>query len=362
MTDEHAPGDPGSEAAERRRWDAIHRFLDGLSPLPERREVERWMADDLTVQRYVKAHKKVWSMIGRRMGSKPLDSEDAWESLQDRIAEHGRRARFSLPGRGLEHLRIIDGGLVTGAPAPRRIPWRMASGIAAAFLLSVTSFVALRHRGDIPSAPMAVTALRGEHPRDARLPDGTRVVLAPDSHLQFAIDRTGTRTATLEGEALFTVVHDTRHPFIVRAHDFETRDLGTVFDISAYPGSAPRVAVRSGSVSVRAAHGTAVLGGGSIGNIDPATGTVLVAGVPQTYFDWTDGRRTFVDAPLRAVADELGRRYNLDVQIADASLAAAPVTITVTDVTADNALQLLTATVAGLHFQQDGQKVRLFRQ
>lgn len=102
MTDELGPNDS--------RWEIIHRFLDGLSPLPERRKVERWMAGDLSVQRYIKAHKKVWSMIARCVGPEPVDPEEAWESIQDRVAEHDRTQRFQLPGRGREHLRVEDGG------------------------------------------------------------------------------------------------------------------------------------------------------------------------------------------------------------------------------------------------------------
>jgi ferric-dicitrate binding protein FerR (iron transport regulator) len=372
MIDQDGPDDPGSEADERRRWEMIHRFLDGLSTLPERREVQRWMNDDLSVQRYINAHKKVWTLIGRRMGPHPIDQEDAWESLQDRIAEHDRRTRFTLPGRGLEHLRVEDGGLETGVPARRRIILRAAAGVAAALVLGVTSFVAVRHSDDIrtlasiivsgPSAPMDIAVRRGEHPRDARLPDGTRVVLAPDSRLHFALDRSGAHIATLVGEASFSVVHDPRRAFLVRAPGFETRDVGTEFDVSAYPGSAPRVAVKSGSVALSAAHDAAVLDGGRIGKIDPATGTISVSLVGESYFAWTSGRLAFVDTPLREVADELGRRYNLDIQIADANLAAVPVTITVADGTADSALRLLVATVAGLQFEQNGQKVRLFRQ
>src|SRR5579863_8423356 len=129
MTDEYGPDDP--------RWAAIHRFLDGVSSLPERREVERWMADDLSVQRYIKAHRKVWSLIGRRVGPDPVDPANAWESIQDRIAEHDRRERFSLPGRGLEHLRVIDGGLVDGAPR-RHTAWRAISASAAVLLIGTT--------------------------------------------------------------------------------------------------------------------------------------------------------------------------------------------------------------------------------
>lgn len=70
----------------------------------------------------------------------------------------------------------------------------------------------------------------------------------------------------------------------------------------------------------------------------------------------------FTDSHLREVADELGRRYNLEFEIDDARLAAVPVTITITDGTVQHALTLLSQTVAGLQYKIDGREVRLFRQ
>ncbi|HXB27653.1 MAG TPA: FecR domain-containing protein [Gemmatimonadaceae bacterium] len=351
MTDEYGPDDP--------RWEAVHRFLDGLSPLPERRQVERWMSDDLSVQRYIKAHKKVWSMIGRRIGASPVDPEDAWESVQDRIAEHDRRDRFSLPGRGIEHLRVVDGGLAEGMPR-RRIPWRVISASAAVLLIGTTYVVVRVATG--PSVAVSYVAMRGETPHEQRLPDGTRVVLAPDSRLSFAIDRAGDHVATLVGEASFAVEHRADRVFLVRAGDIETRDLGTEFDVRAYPGGDARVAVKSGRVSVRTPYGTEVLDGGRLEQVDIAARAVRVTAVSSAYFDWTAGRLAFTDTPLREVAETIGRKYNLDIEIADAGLAAVPVTITVADGTVEHTLGLLTQTVAGLQYNLAEHKVQLFRQ
>jgi ferric-dicitrate binding protein FerR (iron transport regulator) len=87
-----------------------------------------------------------------------------------------------------------------------------------------------------------------------------------------------------------------------------------------------------------------------------------VTAVSPAYFDWTAGRLAFTDSQLREVADELGRKYNLDIEIADASLAVVPVTITVADGTVEHSLGLLTQTVAGLQYKIDGHTVQLFRQ
>ena len=350
MTDEYGPDDP--------RWEAVHRFLDGLSPLPERREVERWMSDDLSVQRYIKAHTKVWSMIGRRIGKNPVDPENAWESVQDRIAEHDRRDRFSLPGRGLEHLRVVDGGLAEGM-SRRHVPWRTISVSAAVVLISTTYLIS--RVVTVQSVPVSYMAMRGETPHEQRLPDGARVVLAPDSRLSFAIDRAGNHVATLVGEASFIVEHRADRVFLVRAGDIETRDLGTEFDVRAYPGGDARVAVKSGRVSVKTPYGSEILEGGRLGQVDVA-GAVHVTAVSSAYFDWTAGRLAFTDTPLREVAETIGRKYNLDIEIADAGLAAVPVTITVADGTVEHTLGLLTQTVAGLQYKLAEHKVQLFRQ
>jgi ferric-dicitrate binding protein FerR (iron transport regulator) len=360
MTDEHGPEYPGGEAAEQRQWDAIHRFLDGLSPLPERRQVEKWMADDLTIQRYVKAHKKVWSMIGRRMGPAPLDSDDAWESIQDRIAEHDRQERFSLPGRGLEHLRVEDGGQLTGDPSHSGISWRVVGATAAILVIGGASMITLQLRDE--SVPMVTYAApRGAPARAEILSDGSRVILAPDSRLRFSVDRRGNRIASLLGEAAFIVIHDPRRDFVVTAPGIVTHDLGTEFDVSAYSNTAPRVAVRSGRVSVRAAHGSAILAGGDIGKVDPTTGTLLVTPVNDSYFAWTMGQSAFDGVALRDIANELERRYDVNISIDNSALAAVSVTITVPDGTLDGALGLLTQTVAKLQYARDGRNVRLFR-
>jgi transmembrane sensor len=210
--------------------------------------------------------------------------------------------------------------------------------------------------------PVSYMAMRGETPHEQRLPDGARVVLAPDSRLSFAVDRAGNHVATLVGEASFTVAHRADRVFLVRAGDIETRDLGTEFDVRAYPGRDARVAVKSGRVSVKTPYGTEILEGGRLGQVDIAAHTVRVTAVSSAYFDWTAGRMTFTDTPLREVAEEIGRKYDVDVNVLDAGLGAAPVTITVSDGTLEHALELLGQTVAGLQYKVDGHQVQLFRQ
>jgi len=354
--------DPGTGEGweEPSRWAAIHRFLDNVSSLPERQMVERWMRDDLSVQRYIKAHKKVWSMIGRRLGVRPIDPDDAWESIQDRIAEHDRRERFSLPGRGLEHLRIIDGGQSDAARPRRQLPWRVMSASAALLLIGTAYAISRVAYGT--SVPVTYVANRGETPQEQRLPDGVRFVLAPDSRLSYAPDRQGHHVATLVGEASFTVEHRSDRVFVVDAGGFETRDLGTEFDIRAYPDVPTRVAVRQGQVSVQGGNFKRVVEAGQLLELPSSAGISAVVSTGEDAFAWISGRLVFHNVPLREVVAQIGRTYDVDIQVTDAKLAAYPVTMTASGGTVDRALALLKVVMPGLQYERDGQIVRLFRQ
>lgn len=70
------------------------------------------------------------------------------------------------------------------------------------------------------------------------LPDGTKVWLNASSKLAYKNDfnTAPDREVTLSGEAFFEVVHDAGRPFIIHAKGIVIRDIGTSFDIKAYPG------------------------------------------------------------------------------------------------------------------------------
>lgn len=67
------------------------------------------------------------------------------------------------------------------------------------------------------------------------LSDGTKVWLSPNSKLGYPAKFEGSeRRVTLNGEAFFEVVHDTKHPFIIKSGTVSTTVLGTSFNVSAY--------------------------------------------------------------------------------------------------------------------------------
>jgi len=67
------------------------------------------------------------------------------------------------------------------------------------------------------------------------LPDGTKVTINAGSTLKFESDfGKRTRTVHLNGEAYFDISKG-EIPFIVSTHSYTIRDIGTVFNVKAYP-------------------------------------------------------------------------------------------------------------------------------
>lgn len=143
----------------------------------------------------------------------------------------------------------------------RRLPLyrRYMAGTAAAAAVFVGCLLlipALRKKGNRPSIlplrQMAVTTM-GER-RQVQLPDGSTVWLNAGTTIQY-IQRPGAdslREVSLSGEAFFEVKHDAAHPFLVHTQDMDIRDLGTSFNVKAYPlDPMAEATLVEGSIDVR---------------------------------------------------------------------------------------------------------------
>jgi len=130
------------------------------------------------------------------------------------------------------------------------------------------------------------------------------------------------------GEAFFTVVHDTRRPFVVGAGDISVRDIGTAFDVRR-TGNRVTIAVTQGRVQVsNISHkpgtdqdGTLEVSAGQLVSYDPnASGMTVGSITPEQATGWRNHELEFVDEPLSVVIANLNRYSAQPVQIADTDL------------------------------------------
>jgi transmembrane sensor len=195
-----------------------------------------------------------------------------------------------------------------------------------------------------------------------QLPDGSRLIVAPQSRLRIPADfGQGAREVSLDGEALFTVVHDSTRPFRVRAKGAVAEDIGTRFDLRAYPeDSLVAIAVAEGAVALgrsAASAGTArrdgptaaegiVVRPGEIATLAPDGAVTTARGAALgDYFAWADGRLHFASVPLPEVLRVIGRWYDLDVRVEGQALATRSITAEFSLQSANEMLQALALAV-----------------
>jgi transmembrane sensor len=351
--------DPDAPRHGRIDFALLDRFLAGECSPEEAERVRRWLASGGGDAPWVDA---VRDALERRAAVTEPDTDAAWARIARDTADPERNAERLRPSLRLTAAAAAERGAVRRLLAS---PWRRAA--AAVTLAAGAGGLWAAWNAAAPPAPTArVPAPMREYatPRGQRatfqLSDGTRLVLAAESRLRVPADYgRGAREVYLEGEALFEVVHDSTRPFRVFAKDAVAEDLGTRFDVRAYPeDSAVAVAVADGAVALgRAdtvpgadrpageAQGVVLREGelgtlASNGRVTTATGSIVA-----TYLAWAEGRLQFMNAPLPEVARVVGRWYDLDVRIDGPTLASRTVTAEFAAQSADDLLRALALAV-----------------
>lgn len=247
-------------------------------------------------------------------------------------------------------------------------PWRRF-GLAAAAVLAIgialnwsaASGLLRAFRAD-GSAVSRTVVTRAAQLDTVNLPDGSSVILAPNSSLHYAVaSLRGPRELSLEGEAYFDVKHDDERPFRVQTRRAVVEDLGTTFVVRDYAGEVhARVAVRSGAAALRARDGSGTApislrpGEGAYVN---STGAVAqFSGDPESYGSWISGRFTFDAAPLPEVLSELARWYDVEFQLSDSTLSEQYFTGGFNSASLSKALAIL-GPVVHARFEREGRVV-----
>jgi ferric-dicitrate binding protein FerR (iron transport regulator) len=302
-------------------WDRLARYASGEADAGERADVDRRAAADPGYRAALDAVRRGWTAS---VASTAWDVDGAWGRLQPKLREARDEPRV-LP---------LDASSSSGRwfRASRLVPLAAAAALVIAVALQMGPGA-----GDTGADTMAIatgTTMRtavGEQ-RRFDLPDGSQLLLGAASSLRLGEGYgNGSRVVFLEGQAFIRVVHDSANPFVVNAGGTRTVDLGTAFEVRAYPNEGVRVVVTEGSVEVQRDSGVsmpvAVLDAGDVAQLAIGADAIIQRDVDvERLLGWTRGELTFDDAPLSDVAMELEHWYDVDVEVDGASIAALHLT------------------------------------
>ena len=275
-------------------WELLLRYAERDCALADRERFNRWLEAD-------RRHRAFYDVIALGVPdvTPPLDPPPA------------------------PHWRLAERRRTWTVRAPRRLGWLLAAA-----LLVAAALLAVRRRPrrltDNAAVAERTVVTRPAERAIVRLGDGTQIVVAAQSTLRYpATLAAGTRDVEVSGEAYFDVAHDADRPFVVHANGATISDLGTAFDVRAYPSDARvRIVVADGRVAVRAARDARIVDRGTLALWDTSGAVTMRAVDPQRFVAWTTGTLVFDATPLDEMAKDLTRWYGTPVALGDASLAS----------------------------------------
>lgn len=152
-----------------------------------------------------------------------------------------------------------------------------------------------------------LTNPKNSQPIDIALSDGSRVWLNAGSSITYPVAFLPgkERIVTMTGEAYFEVKHNTQATFKVKVGNEVIEDIGTSFNINAYPGETGiKTTLVEGVVKIN----KAVLQPGE----QYLNGTITTANIEQALA-WKNGFFGFDNADIRTVMREIARWYDVEV-------------------------------------------------
>lgn len=177
-----------------------------------RKKVQQWLADEEHVDEKNEALRMLWRQAGE---------QEVPDGMQQSIRKMQQNVGIQPATSNRKSYQLLI--------------WRAA----AILLLAVSSVsVYLMLEKDRPVKDLVECYIPTAEIHELTLPDGTHVMLNSKSTLLYPEQFTGeTRSVYLIGEANFKVKPDKKHPFIVKANDYQVTALGTEFNVNAYPES-----------------------------------------------------------------------------------------------------------------------------
>ncbi|WP_160107536.1 FecR family protein [Pseudomonas izuensis] len=254
-----------------------------------------------------------------------VDEHRRFETWMDQHPQHRRefdllqglwKAADLLPAARLR-------ALCEEAPARGKRRPMVRYAVAASVLAVAVGFGLFNGLNQSSSYTAEFSTTLGER-RHVALPDGSVVDLDSRSRIQVHFEKHRRGIELTEGEAMFSVQHDTGRPFVVEAGNGKVTVTGTRFDVRR-SSAETRVVVEQGTVKVQgrsaADHDFVNLTAGMGTHVD-AQGQVAAAYAvnPSEMTAWRSGKLVFNNASLADVAEQVSRYREQPLKVGNAAV------------------------------------------
>jgi transmembrane sensor len=195
--------------------DLLGKYLAGEASMAEQTIVSRWIQESDDNRRYFDQLKKIFEGAAAVSTWNDYNTDQAWSKVKANLRKsNGRVVVMTEPNRSLGQW------------------WKMAAAVL--IFLSIGLYLYRSAQKTLP--PVELTAR--ERAFSDTLPDGTNVFLNKETKLVYAFDgKKKLHDVKLQGEAYFSIKHEGKEDFIIKTGEVFIRDIGTSFNVKAYPDS-----------------------------------------------------------------------------------------------------------------------------
>jgi transmembrane sensor len=270
--------------------DLIGKYLAGEAAQDEILFVESWANKNDQNRKHLQQCKLIFDKSFEAKGIQEFDTDAAWLKLKSRLRAKEDTIAFQP------------------ATSSKYFFWKIAASII--IIMGIGFFAYQMIRTD---RTKSVEVVSQRETKSDTLPDGSGVFLNKKTELAYSFDKKEkNHIVKLKGEAYFNIQHDDDKTFIIDAAGVFIRDIGTSFNVKAYPeDNTVEVVVEEGKVMFYTDTDTGVyLSANGKGIYNKITKTFTIEQPEENVLAYKTKFFSFSNTDLRTAVDALNNVYD----------------------------------------------------
>ena len=305
--------------------DLIGKVLAGEASADEQLRLDAWSRSSANNQKYFNQVKTIFEKVASHHVQLHFETDVVWKKIKKKLEKSKKAKTRFLP-------------IFTN-----RTMLRIAAGVM--FLMGA-GFIAYQWF-NIPTETFSIAS--DVLTIQDTLPDGSTAFLNKKSSIAYEYNpRQKTRRVRLKGEGFFEVNHEQEKPFVVEAQEVLIRDIGTAFNVKAYPESdTVVVTVKTGEVQIYTLNNKGLnLKVGEAGIYRKSLHEFSrLEKVDTNALAYKTGVLSFNNTDLKTVITKINEVYNSKIKLETPSLAPCRLTVNFHNDPLDTVVEVIAETL-----------------
>ncbi len=317
--------------------DLIGKYLAGEAATEEILFVEAWANENEENRKHLQQCKLIFDKSFEAKGLQEFDTDAAWIKMKSRL-QNGERTISFQPQKSSTPL-----------------VWRVAASIIV--ILGIGFFAYQMING---SRNKSMEVVSQKETKSDTLPDGSGVFLNKKTELAYTFDKKEkSHVVKLKGEAYFNIQHEDDKKFIIDAAGVFIRDIGTSFNVKAYPeDNTVEVVVEEGKIMFYTDTDSGIyLSAKGKGIYNKTTKTFTIEQPEENVLAYKTKFFSFSNTDLRTAVDALNNVYDKKIVLGE-NLSNCRLTVSFNQEDIDEIAAVMAETL-GLTLTNSATEIRL---